>query len=307
MHWNNGERADVFLGPVMITLFTRAIYEDEVDLPPEGLPAPRAVHRRSRRRARGPRPSCGARRWSRARSGSAASRSSRRRAASASSSWSSWRTRHEGDALPPRVGERQRHPVDEMVDVLPRRPRPRRRTPARHSRHPRALAPVGDQQLHLVGAPPSGQAASTPLATTTALPSTTSTPPSPSSRRAASNTSAVCKARASSRSGSPTRPATRSNYNRRPAPDELHPVRPPRPRRVHRPRSHLRPQRARVPRQPRRRSGRARRPERGTARGTPTPTGPTRRRSRRRRSSRRAASRSTRSRRCCRSRCTSTA
>ena len=28
-----GERADVFLGPVMITLFTRAIYEDEVELP----------------------------------------------------------------------------------------------------------------------------------------------------------------------------------------------------------------------------------------------------------------------------------
>ena len=37
MDWNNGERADVFLGPVMITLFTRAIYEDNVDLPPEGF------------------------------------------------------------------------------------------------------------------------------------------------------------------------------------------------------------------------------------------------------------------------------
>ena len=37
MFWGNGERADVFLGPVMITLFTRAIYEDEVDLPPEGF------------------------------------------------------------------------------------------------------------------------------------------------------------------------------------------------------------------------------------------------------------------------------
>jgi catechol 2,3-dioxygenase-like lactoylglutathione lyase family enzyme len=37
MHWNNGERADVFLGPVMITLFTRALYEDEVDLPAEGF------------------------------------------------------------------------------------------------------------------------------------------------------------------------------------------------------------------------------------------------------------------------------
>ena len=37
MAWNNGERADVRLGPVMITLFTRAIYEDEVPLPPEGF------------------------------------------------------------------------------------------------------------------------------------------------------------------------------------------------------------------------------------------------------------------------------
>jgi len=37
MHWNNGERADVFLGPVMITLFTHAIYEDAVDLPAEGF------------------------------------------------------------------------------------------------------------------------------------------------------------------------------------------------------------------------------------------------------------------------------
>ena len=37
MHWGNGERADVFLGPVMITLFTRAIYEDDVDLPAEGF------------------------------------------------------------------------------------------------------------------------------------------------------------------------------------------------------------------------------------------------------------------------------
>ena len=37
MEWNNGERADVFLGPVMITLFTRAIYEDRVELPAEGF------------------------------------------------------------------------------------------------------------------------------------------------------------------------------------------------------------------------------------------------------------------------------
>jgi catechol 2,3-dioxygenase-like lactoylglutathione lyase family enzyme len=37
MEWKGGERADVFLGPVMITLFTRALYEDDVDLPDEGF------------------------------------------------------------------------------------------------------------------------------------------------------------------------------------------------------------------------------------------------------------------------------
>lgn len=37
MQWNNGERADVHLGPVMITLFTHAIYEDRVDVPAEGF------------------------------------------------------------------------------------------------------------------------------------------------------------------------------------------------------------------------------------------------------------------------------
>jgi len=37
MHWNNGERADVYLGPVMITLFTRAIYEDNVTVAAEGF------------------------------------------------------------------------------------------------------------------------------------------------------------------------------------------------------------------------------------------------------------------------------
>lgn len=37
MEWNGGERADVLLGPVMITLFTRALYEDEVELPAEGF------------------------------------------------------------------------------------------------------------------------------------------------------------------------------------------------------------------------------------------------------------------------------
>lgn len=37
MEWRNGERADVLLGPLVITLFTRAIYEDRVELPAEGF------------------------------------------------------------------------------------------------------------------------------------------------------------------------------------------------------------------------------------------------------------------------------
>jgi catechol 2,3-dioxygenase-like lactoylglutathione lyase family enzyme len=37
MVWRNGERADVHLGPVQITLFTQAIYEDAVELPAEGF------------------------------------------------------------------------------------------------------------------------------------------------------------------------------------------------------------------------------------------------------------------------------
>lgn len=35
MAWGGGERADVYLGALMLTLFTRAIYEDAVDLPEE--------------------------------------------------------------------------------------------------------------------------------------------------------------------------------------------------------------------------------------------------------------------------------
>jgi catechol 2,3-dioxygenase-like lactoylglutathione lyase family enzyme len=37
MVWGGSERADVYLGPIMITLFTRAIYEDDVELPAEGF------------------------------------------------------------------------------------------------------------------------------------------------------------------------------------------------------------------------------------------------------------------------------
>ena len=35
--WRDGRRADVHLGPLQITLFTRAIYEDDVALPDEGF------------------------------------------------------------------------------------------------------------------------------------------------------------------------------------------------------------------------------------------------------------------------------
>jgi catechol 2,3-dioxygenase-like lactoylglutathione lyase family enzyme len=35
--WENGRRADVTLGALNLTLFTRAIYEDATDLPSEGF------------------------------------------------------------------------------------------------------------------------------------------------------------------------------------------------------------------------------------------------------------------------------
>ena len=37
MEWHGAERADVLLGPVLVTLFTRAVYEDVVDVPDEGF------------------------------------------------------------------------------------------------------------------------------------------------------------------------------------------------------------------------------------------------------------------------------
>ena len=35
--WRNGRRADVAMGALNLTLFTRAIYEDDVDLPADGF------------------------------------------------------------------------------------------------------------------------------------------------------------------------------------------------------------------------------------------------------------------------------
>jgi hypothetical protein len=35
--WRGGRRADVHLGALQITLFTRAVYEDDVELPDEGF------------------------------------------------------------------------------------------------------------------------------------------------------------------------------------------------------------------------------------------------------------------------------
>jgi len=37
VEWENGRRADVTLGVLQITLFTKAIYEDECELPDEGF------------------------------------------------------------------------------------------------------------------------------------------------------------------------------------------------------------------------------------------------------------------------------
>lgn len=35
--WGTGERADVYFGTLQLTLFTEAIYEDSVEVPPEGF------------------------------------------------------------------------------------------------------------------------------------------------------------------------------------------------------------------------------------------------------------------------------
>jgi hypothetical protein len=35
--WRNGRRADVKMGALDLTLFTKAIYEDDVDLPADGF------------------------------------------------------------------------------------------------------------------------------------------------------------------------------------------------------------------------------------------------------------------------------
>jgi hypothetical protein len=37
IEWENGRRSDVTLGWLNVTLFTRAIYEEACDLPPEGF------------------------------------------------------------------------------------------------------------------------------------------------------------------------------------------------------------------------------------------------------------------------------
>jgi catechol 2,3-dioxygenase-like lactoylglutathione lyase family enzyme len=37
IEWEGARRAEVFLGPVQVTLFTRAIYEDACPLPDEGF------------------------------------------------------------------------------------------------------------------------------------------------------------------------------------------------------------------------------------------------------------------------------
>jgi catechol 2,3-dioxygenase-like lactoylglutathione lyase family enzyme len=37
IEWENGRRSDITMGPVQITLFTKAIYEDAASLPDEGF------------------------------------------------------------------------------------------------------------------------------------------------------------------------------------------------------------------------------------------------------------------------------
>ena len=59
VEWENGRRADVQLGALALTLFTKAIYEDACALPGRGVLAPRALRGRSRRRVGAPRGALG--------------------------------------------------------------------------------------------------------------------------------------------------------------------------------------------------------------------------------------------------------
>ena len=109
MHWNNGERADVYLGPVMITLFTHAIYEDAVDLPAEGFLHPRSFTDDLDAELDGPHRGVGPG-GRRGRVREAAHRV--RRGAGrhpARVHGAAGGPRSEGDAFPSRVGEQQRH------------------------------------------------------------------------------------------------------------------------------------------------------------------------------------------------------
>ena len=157
MEWNGAERADVFLGPVEITLFTRAIYEDAVALPAEGFLHPALFTDDLDAELAGHDVSVGPGGRRRHRSGAAGSRSSPRPAASGSSSWSNSR--------PIQMKVTRFHHVsvnchdaslDDMVAFyggllgLADVPRPDIPGVAGHWHG------VGDQQLHLVGAPPRG-------------------------------------------------------------------------------------------------------------------------------------------------------
>ena len=92
MPWHGGERADVYLGPVMITLFTRALYEDAVDLPADCFLHPALFTDDLDREIEGHTVLWGPAEVA-APSGAVGSSSSRHPATSGSSSWSSWRIR----------------------------------------------------------------------------------------------------------------------------------------------------------------------------------------------------------------------
>ena len=211
MEWNGGERADVHLGPVVITLFTRAIYEDAVELPAEGFLHPALFTDDLDAELDGPRGDVGPG-GRRGRIRQATDRV--RRGARGHPPRVHGAAHHEGHTLPPRVGQQQRHPARRDGRVLPRRARARRRAPARHPRRSRALA-----RRRRPAAPPRRRAAvgpghrpdGAPLLRRGRRPRRRV----PSSTTGASSTCAACRARARCRSGSPTRPATPSSSSRR--------------------------------------------------------------------------------------------
>ena len=207
--------ADVYLGPVQITLFTpRDLRGFRGALPDEGFLHP-ALFTDDLDASSPATTSCGVRPWSKGGVRDADARLRRRAGRHPA--------RVHGTAGGPGMKVTRFHhvsvnchdpPLDDMVAFYRRVLGLADDAQARHSRRRRALA----RGRRLAAAPrwrPAARAReSTRPATTTALRSPTSTARSPSSRNAASSTNGGCRVRVPCRSGSTIPPATPSSSSR---------------------------------------------------------------------------------------------